>query len=117
MDRKNNTQECYLFGRKLSCASCDEIEVSEGYVAIGSDNDDRIHFHKNDLGEYILPAEAVRERVVIYCINDAFEREDKGWSFNIDLEDVLRFAARNCRNIYMRVLLEEHEKLNGFLEK
>ena len=63
--RKPNTQECIFFGRKLSNLSCDEIEVSEGYVSIGSDRDDEIYFRKNDLGELILPADALKERVTI----------------------------------------------------
>jgi len=110
MSRKPNTQECTFFGRKLSNNSCDDIAVSEGYVAIGSDSDDEIFFHKNDLGELILPEGAVRERVTITCINDGgndVEPDGEGWCFDIDLEDVLRFAARNCRGVYMRVLREE----------
>ena len=108
--RKPNSQECIFFGRKLSNISCDEIEVSDGYVAIGSDSDDEIFFHKNDLGELTLPADALRERVTITCINDGgsdVEPEGEGWCFDIDLEDILRFAAKNCRGIYMRVLREE----------
>lgn len=113
MGRKPNTQECLYFGRKLSNISCDDIEVSEGYVAIGSVRDDEIFFHESNLGELILPEHALKERVTITCINDGGNDVDpkgEGWYFNIDLEDVLRFAARNCMGIYMRVLREETEK-------
>ena len=110
--RKPNTQDCDYFGRNLSSNTCDDIEVSEGYVAIGSDRDDEIYFSKNEYGEMVLSEGALRELVKITCINDGgngVEPTGEGWCFDIDLEDILRFAARNCRGIYTRVLREVSE--------
>lgn len=94
--RQPNSHECAYFGRKLSCANCDGIEVQQGYICIGSDGDDSIYFEDTDMDP------SLKERVKITCMNDS----DPGWYFRIDLEDILIFAAKNCRGIYERVLSE-----------
>ena len=85
--RSPNSQECIYFGRKLSDIVTD-IESSVG-IEIGSETDDKIYFPPVlKEGEEML-----KERVKIYT-------ED---GQDIDLEDVLRFAAKYCRGIYDRV--------------
>ena len=81
--RSPNSNECSDFGRKLSCIETD-IESSVG-IEIGSETDDKIYFPEG--------GEMLKERVKIYT-------ED---GQDIDLEDVLRFAAKYCRGIYDRV--------------
>lgn len=99
-ERNPNTQECAYFGRKLSNTSCDNIQVSLGYVVIGSEKDDEIHF-----GECLEDGEAMlEERVKITLLYEPDEGD--GFVSQIDLEDVLRFAAQNCSGIYKRIYEE-----------
>jgi hypothetical protein len=88
--RKPNNRECCYNGYKLSClADSENIETSEGYVVIGSDIDDT----QEDF------------RVKITLISDD-DTDDNIYYVEIDLEDVLRFAAKRCNGIYKRVLAE-----------
>jgi hypothetical protein len=112
--RPPNSHECTYFGRKLSCIICNDIEIpqnhietsNETYVHIGSDRDDEIYWDDNNLEA----GPTLKERVVINCINDDDENNGKNcYSFDIDLEDALRFAAKYCRGIYERVLGETEE--------
>jgi len=106
--REPNSQECTYFGRKLSCITLDDPELPEQYVhtsddtyvCIGPDRDDEIYWDDNNLAA----GPTLKERVVIHCINDDDENSgENGFAFDIDLEDVLRFAAKYCRGIYDRV--------------
>lgn len=107
MSREPNTHECSYYGRKLSCFSCDDIEVKPGYLVIGSESDDSIYWDDN----YKIPGDMIKERVKIIAIDDGHEDLDfEGHYVEIDLEDVLRFAANNCRGIYERVLKEVEPK-------
>lgn len=45
----------------------------------------------------------------IFVVSEKKHDGEYGYSFNIDLEDVLRFAAQHCRGIYERVLSETEE--------
>lgn len=103
--RQPNSHECLpAYGRKMSNIVCDDIETSVGYVCIGSENDDQIYF-----GECLREGEdMLKERILITAMNDGdpkLEYKD-GFLVNIDLEDVLRFAVKNCHGIYRRVLEE-----------
>jgi len=107
-DRLPNSQECMYFGRKLSNIICNDITIpqnhietsNEVYVCIGPDRDDEIYWDDNNLAA----GPTLKERVVIHCINeDEKNNGENGYAFDIDLEDVLRFAAKYCRGIYERV--------------
>lgn len=109
--RAPNSQECKYFGRKMSCIICNDTEIpqnyihtsDETYVCIGSDCDDSIFWDDDNLAA----GPTLKERVVIHCINeDEASNGENGFAFDIDLEDVLRFAAQHCRGIYERVLRE-----------
>lgn len=107
--REPNSHECSYFGRKLGNTRC-AIEVSLGYVVIGSENDDSIYF-----GECLEKGEEMlKERVTITAMFEPESFDDgpmeDGHCFDIDLEDVLRFAAKYCNGIYKRVLQESEEK-------
>lgn len=106
--RKPNSHECAYYGRKLGNVICDEIEVSLGYVVIGSDRDDEIYWGKCLNGD----KEMLKERVVITAIHDGFDIDsgEVGHCFDIDLEDILRFAAKHCNGIYTRVMREEEDQ-------
>lgn len=104
MTKKANSQECIYFGRKLSNIICDDIKVSLGYVVIGSDNDDEIYFDI-EANVYKENDRTLKERVKITAICD----DENGHCVDIDLEDVLRFAAKYCRGIYDRVGIEQEE--------
>ncbi|MCK4709802.1 MAG: hypothetical protein KAU21_14370 [Gammaproteobacteria bacterium] len=95
--KEPNTQECELFGRKLSSASLDDIAISAGWsICIGSDKDDEIYFHPVlKQGEAML-----KERVKVYL------ESDNGEGCELDLEDLLNASAKHCRKIYERVLNE-----------
>jgi hypothetical protein len=70
--------------------------VSSGNVYIGSVQDDQIYY-----GECLPDGEEMlTERVTITLDTDIH-------IYEIDLEDVLRFAAKHCRGIYDRVGAEE----------
>jgi hypothetical protein len=101
---KANSHECSCFGRKLGNTCVPSIEVSNGYVSIGSENDDQIYFNVID-NIYSEPEGMLKERVTITAMKDG----DDGFLTEIDLEDVLRFAAKNCSGIYKRVLKESEE--------
>lgn len=101
--RNPNSQECSYFGRKLSCVSCDDIEVSKGYVCIGSERDDEIYY---DIKTIEPKENMVKERITITAIYEPEIGEDEGHCVDIDLEDILRFAAKHCQEIYERVLGE-----------
>ena len=102
--KEPNSHECLYFGRKLDNICCDDIEVSNGYVCIGSDNSDQIYFDiKDDV--HSAPTDMLKERVTITAIKDG----EDGFLTEIDLEDVLRFAAKYCGGIYKRVLKENKE--------
>lgn len=90
-DRKPNTQECIYAGRKLSNINTDIESTFQG-ICVGSERDDEIYAYDENI---------LKERVVIY-IDDCVDGE--GY---MDLEDVLRFAAKYCRGIYDRVASEE----------
>lgn len=102
--REPNSHECVFFGRKLSNHCLDDVKSDENtYLLVGSENDDEIYF-----GESLKDGEEMlRERVLV-----SFHRtiDDNGnecdLSNGFDLEDLLRFAARNCRGIYDRVAKE-----------
>ena len=96
--RNTNTQECLYFGRKLADICCDGIETSQGYVCIGSDKDDEIYFNE-ELG---AGQDMLKDRVKISAIYEP-EKGD-GYCVDIDLEDVLCFAARYCQVMYRWVL-------------
>lgn len=106
--REPNSHECIYFGRKLSNIICNDPELKdayvetsdETYVCIGTDRDDEIYWDDKNLAA----GPTLKERVVIHCINDDEESNgENGFAFDIDLEDVLRFAAKYCRGIYDRV--------------
>lgn len=102
--RKPNTQECAYYGRKLGNVICDDIKTSIGTVCIGSDNDDQIYFGESlEDGEEML-----KERVTITVMHDGdvVNGVTQEHEIEVDLEDVLRFAAKHCRGIYERVLKE-----------
>ena len=105
--KEPNSQECSFFGRKLGNICFPSIEISDGYVCIGSENDDEIYFDIID-GAHTEPKGMIKERVTITAMKDG----DDGFLTEIDLEDVLRFAAKNCSGIYKRVLKEIEEE-NG----
>jgi hypothetical protein len=98
--REPNSHECIYFGRKLSNTDTD-IEVTpkdyDAVVTIGSECDDEIYFPPvlKD-GEEML-----KERVKMYL--EADTQNDEIHVFEVDLEDVLMFAAKNCAGIYKRV--------------
>ncbi len=100
-ERKPNTQECSYFGRKLGNICTDDISVSNGYVVIGSENDDQIYFgdslHENE--------KMLKERVMITFVSD-----DENFSYQIDLEDLLKFSAKHCHGIMKRVMRDEKVK-------
>tara|TARA_R110000850_G_scaffold112728_1_gene226970 strand:- start:176 stop:487 length:312 start_codon:yes stop_codon:yes gene_type:complete len=102
--KKANSHECSYFGRKLGNTCCSSIEVSNGYVCIGSENDDEIYFDVIN-GAYTESKGMIKERVTIAAMKDG----DDGFLTEIDLEDILRFAAKNCSGIYKRVLKESEE--------
>ncbi len=104
-----NTQECIYFGRKMSNICCDHIDVSVGYIGIGSDNDDEIYFDivkKDGIEHYVENERTLKERVKITVIHDGTETLDyaDGFVTEIDMEAILKFAAENCRGIYERVM-------------
>ncbi len=114
-DRPPNTQECKYFGRKMSNICCNVPEIpqnhietsDETYVCIGSHRDDEIYWNEKDKN----PVPTLTERVLIHCINDDdVSNGENGYAFDIDLEDVLRFAAQHCRGIYERVLKDTAEQ-------
>ena len=111
IERPPNSHECSYFGRKLSSTCCDDIGTSLGYVCIGSDGDDEIYFDIID-NKYLESKDMVKERVTITAIHDGMDLNDKdqGHYFDIDLEDVLMFAAKYCSGIYKRVLKESEDK-------
>ena len=98
--RKPNSQECIYFGRKLNNVVPD-VEISKGWeICVGSDNDDEIYFPPVlKEGEEML-----KERVKIYIQYDYEESDVSEGYAEIDLEDILRFAASNCRGIFDRVV-------------
>ena len=98
--RNTNTQECLYFGRKLSGICCDGIETSQGYVCIGSDRDDEIYFNE-ELG---ADQDMLKDRVKISAIYEPEIGDEEGYCVDLDLEDVLFFAARYCQGLYRRVL-------------
>ena len=86
--RKPNNSECIYNGHKLSCIET-EIECNDKdvYISIGHEKDDTFYKNKD------------MERIAI-----TFERNKPNlFYFNIDLEDVLRFAKQNCNGIYERI--------------
>ena len=101
--REPNSHECIYYGRKLSNVVCD-IEARDFDICIGSYSDDSIYFNEClAAGEEML-----KERVMMSV---------EGWAdgeglvhVEIDLEDILRFSAKNCRGIYERVLKETREE-------
>lgn len=96
MNNKPNSQECIFYGRKLSNILCDDINVEKGYVSIGSENDDEIYF-----GECLEDnKEMIKGRVLITVM------DDDCCCIDIDLEDILKFARKNCNGIYERVMKE-----------
>jgi len=100
LDMKPNSQECSFFGRKLSCIICD-IAISEGCeIWIGSERDDEIFFDTKDWSP--KQDEMLKERVLIMV-------GDEDTHIEIDLEGVLRFAAKYCTGIYKRVMNEINE--------
>ena len=94
--RKPNTQECEFFGRKMTSIVCD-VENNCTEIHIGHNNDDLIYFGDN---LRLTGGEMRKERVTIYLENFVNQEVE------VDLEDVLRFAAKHCRGIYERVLKE-----------
>ncbi len=114
-NRRPNSQECLpAYGRKMSNIICNDIDIpqnhietsGETYVCIGPDRDDEIYWDEKQNN----PVPTLMERVLIHCINDDDENNgENGYAFDIDLEDVLRFAAQHCRGIYERVLSETEE--------
>lgn len=99
--RSPNTQECFAGGRKLSNIVCDIQVTTEGedlplYMCIGSGRDDEI-YDESVTGEPML-----KERVKVYLPLDT--------DIELDLEDVLRFAAMYCTGIYERVAQESIPK-------
>lgn len=98
--RDPNSQECAFFGRKLGNIN-NHIEVNLGYVVICSDRDDEIYFDVID-NQHVAPEGMLKERVKITALHEG----EPGHCFDIDLEDVLRFAAKYCRGIYDRVAKE-----------
>jgi hypothetical protein len=100
-DREPNSQECEYFGRKLSNHCCNDVEVSgNAYLSIGSERDDEIYFNEAD-GKYTPEDGMIKERVLLSVSENVL-----GFSAEIDLEDLLRFAAKNCAGIYERVYKE-----------
>lgn len=99
MDIKQpNTHECLHYGRKLSNIACDNIEVDLGYIVIGSESDDEIYF-----GDCLRKGEKMlKERVKITAFYESVKHN--AGILNIDLEDLLVFAAKYCKGIYSRVL-------------
>lgn len=100
-----NSHECNHFGRKLSNINCDFIDISEGYLQIGSENDDLIYFGNN----LSKDEKMLRERIKIIIIHESDDLEGGGFSSEIDLEDILKFSALHCKNLYKRVLTENTE--------
>ncbi len=98
--RPPNSHECVYFGRKLSDVVCGDIGVSDGYVVIGSECDDQIYFGRQAAKDGVR---MLKERVTL----TAFKDGEGGHLVDIDMEDLLRFAVKNCRGIYTRVLDEE----------
>lgn len=94
--KKPNTQECVFFGRKMSNILPD-IDIHVGWsICIGSDRDDEIYFPPVlKHGEEML-----KERVKVMI------EDDGGKYCEFDLEDLLKFAAVNCKGIYDRVASE-----------
>lgn len=94
-ERPPNTQECVFFGRKMSNVVAD-VESDVGYVVIGSERDDEIYF-----GDSLSADECMlRERVKITVMHEPVTGD--GFIVSIDLEDVLRFAAKYCGGLYRR---------------
>ena len=81
-NRKPNSHECIYKGYKMECTE-PEIETNEDNLYI-------CFTKKNDLDN---------DRIVI----NLEKCEDNPFYFHIDLEDVLRFAKKNCNGIYERV--------------
>jgi len=113
-DREPNSHECEYFGRKLSNHCCNDVETSgNSYLSIGSERDDEIYF-KEVNGKYVQEDDMIKDRVTISVLDDETEiysttsKESYRVSYmaEIDLEDLLRFAAKNCAGIYERVYKE-----------
>ena len=99
-DRPPNSHECKYYGRKLSSREPD-VEATTGYVIIGSDHDDEIYFDES------LPdggGDMLKVRIKLSALHEPDEGD--GFRTDLDLEDILRFAAENCTEMYMRVLKE-----------
>ena len=112
--REPNSHECMYYGRNLSESWIDSIQSnvsgalypdkseSSVNVSIGSDRDEEIYFnckppeHKTRKGKLIPIKEMLKERVLVFVDTD-------NEAVEIDLEDILRFAAERCRGIYNRV--------------
>lgn len=93
--REPNSHECLYFGRKLSNIITNIESSAASDIYIGSDKDDEIYFPPVlKEGEEML-----KERVTLDISNGEFYD-------SLDLEDILRFAATNCKGIYARVLAE-----------
>ncbi len=90
-ERPPNSHECEYNGRKLTNVDCN-TEINCGEIHIGSDQDDEISIYEDNV---------LRERVKIFILDHTLEE------ISIDLEDVLRFAVKNCYGIYERVFMEK----------
>lgn len=118
-DSPPNSHECSSFGRKLSCINTDHIRVNCGYVVIGHAEDDEILYHP----DCINPDEEMKKvRIVISHYSDSMTEQDflnflhTYGTVDIDLEDILRFAAEYCRGIYDRVASEVTPHDDGLKE-
>jgi len=114
MQRKPNSQECAYYGRKLSNVATDDIQCRDRdcYVVIGSDRDDEIYF-STEKGDFLPKYEdMLKERVKLYVFSECMSKE---YDNEIDLEDLLKFCAVNCTELYERVLSDKRveEVLNN----
>lgn len=92
--REPNTQLCSYFGRKLSNIMLPEVEVTKPfYIVFGSERDDEIYF-----GDCLEDGEEMLMERVLMTVMD-----DEGTYIDIDLEDILKFAAIHCRALYWKV--------------
>ena len=96
-ERLPNSNECVHNGRKLSNTVA-QVKASERVVqvCIGADDDDQF--------DALVEKSPKEGRVKI-----GLEIEGRKDWFEIDLEDVLRFAKKYCNGIYERVRDEEKE--------
>lgn len=92
-DRKSNSSECIYEGYKLDCIDTEgliECSTTGAYAVIGSDGPDKDY------------------RVELTLIKDPEHLEDTDAFYtSVDLEDVIRFAVKNCKGIVDRVIAEE----------